>query len=139
MSDAYDLYQKGLGALAAGHADEAIVPLERAARMEPNSMSIQEALGKTYLQLGFYDRAIDAFATILSNEPLDAYAHFCIARAYDRKGRPPLARRHYRLATIYQPDRLVYRDTFRAFLARAYPDDGLMEIEDDDLDDIVEA
>ena len=33
MSDAYSLYRQGLDALAAGHADEAIAPLERAKKL----------------------------------------------------------------------------------------------------------
>ena len=140
MSEAYQLYQRGLAALAAGRADEAIVPLERAKRLEPESMSIHEALGKTYLLVGFLDRAIEEFATILSKEPLDAYAHFCIARAYDKQERKALARRHYKLATSYQPDRAIYRDTLRAFLARAYPEgDEHLDDSDDDLRGIVEA
>jgi Flp pilus assembly protein TadD len=140
MSEAYQLYQKGLAALAAGHADEAIVPLERAKRLEPESMSIHEALGKTYLSLGFLDRAVEEFSTIISKEPLDAYAHFCLGRAYDKLDRTALARRHYRLANFYQPDRAIYRDTLRAFLARNFPDgDDHLEDSDDDFDGIVEA
>jgi tetratricopeptide (TPR) repeat protein len=139
MSDAYELFQKGLAALQSGHADEAIVPLERASRIEPDSMSIREALGKTYLQLGFYDRAIDLFGLILSREPLDAYAHYCLGRAYDRTGRDILARRHYRLAAVYEPNRAVYRDTLRAFMARTYPDDDFIDVDDDDFQGLIEA
>jgi Flp pilus assembly protein TadD len=132
MSEAYQLFQKGLAALASGHADEAIVPLERARNMEPESMSIHEALGKTYLRLGFYDRAVTTFSTILEKEPIDAYAHFCLARAYDRLGEVKPARKHYRLATFFAPDRAIYRDTLRVFLARAYPDGDAHEHDDDD-------
>jgi Flp pilus assembly protein TadD len=131
MSEAYQLFQKGLAALASGHADEAIVPLERARRMEPDSMSIHEALGKTYLRLGFFDRAVEAFTTILEREPIDAYAHFCLARSYDRLGQVRSARKHYRLATFFAPERTIYRDTLRVFLQRAFPD-GESHDEDDD-------
>lgn len=131
MSEAYQLFQKGLAALAAGHADEAIVPLERAKRLEPDSMSIHEALGKTYLKLGFYDRAVEEFGLIISKEPLDAYAHFCLGRAFDKLQKPRLARRHYRLAATFEPERPIYVDTLRVFLARTYPD-GDQHLDDED-------
>lgn len=130
MSDAYHLFRKGLDALAAGHADEAIVPLEKAKRLEPDSMSIHEALGKTYLRLRFYDRAIAEFTTILEKEPLDHYAHFCVGRAYDKTGKRRLARRHYRLATFFAPDNGMYRNTLRVFLHREFPDGE--PLDDDD-------
>jgi Flp pilus assembly protein TadD len=138
MSDAYQLFQKGLAALAAGHADEAIVPLERAKNMEPDSMSIHEALGKTYLRLGFYERAVEEFELIITREPLDAYAHFCLGRAYDRLQRLSLARRHYRLAATFEPERPIYTNTLKVFLARTYmhqfePDADFDEPEDGGL------
>ncbi len=118
MSDAYQLYRQGLDALAAGHADEAIAPLERAKRLEPESNSIHEALGKTYLMLGFFDRAVTEFQVIVDRDPVDAYAHYCLGRAHDRLGHIDLARHHYRLSTWFDPERRIYRDTLNAFLAR---------------------
>lgn len=133
METSYQLYKKGLAALAAGRADEAIVPLERAKVLEPESMSIYEALGKTYLTLGFFERAITEFSVILENEPLDAYAHYCIGRAYDRLRRRTLARRHYRLAASFAPERRIYMDTLNAFLKREFPADGPLT-DPDELD-----
>jgi Flp pilus assembly protein TadD len=118
MSDAYQLYRQGLDALAAGNADEAIAPLERAKRLEPESNSVHEALGKTYLKLGFFDRAIDEFQVIVDRDPVDAYAHYCLGRAHDRLGDVVEARHHYSLATRFDPDRRIYRNTLNAFLAR---------------------
>lgn len=118
MSEAYQFYQKGLAALASGHADEAIVPLERAKKLQPDSSSIKEALGKTYFKLHFYDRAIAEFAAILDGEPLDDYAHFCIGRCYDKVGNHPLAQRHYKLALSLKPTREIYRNTLDRFLER---------------------
>ncbi|MEO6866532.1 MAG: tetratricopeptide repeat protein [Gaiellales bacterium] len=126
MSDAYRLYQQGLEAIAADHADEAIAPLERAKALEPGSGSIREALGKTYLQLGFFDRAIEEFTVIIDNDPTDAYAQFCLGRAHDRAGDAPAARHHYRLATLLDPERRIYTDTLNVFLSRtaARPEDN---------------
>lgn len=118
MSDAYRLYRQGLDALAAGRADEAIAPLERAKRLEPQSNSVHEALGKAYLELGFLERAVEEFQVIVDRDPVDAYAHFCLGRAHDRLGDEVEARHHYRLATRFDPDRRIYRDTLNAFLGR---------------------
>jgi Flp pilus assembly protein TadD len=118
MSDAYQLYRQGLDALAAGNADEAIAPLERAKRLEPASNSVHEALGKTYLKLGFFDRAIDEFQVIVDRDPVDAYAHYCLGRAHDRLGDVVQARHHYSLATRFDPERRIYRNTLNSFLAR---------------------
>lgn len=123
-ADAYTLYRQGLDAMAAGHADEALAPLERARRLEPDSNSILEALGKTYLAVGFHDRAVETFDTIVERDPVDAYAHYCLGRAHDRIGNLVSARQHYRLAAFFDPDRRLYRNTFNAFLARAFPAGG---------------
>lgn len=122
--DAYQLFRQGLRAIEEGHADEAIAPLERARRLEPGSNSILEALGKVYLELGFFDRAIEQFQVIVDRDPVDAYAHYCLGRAHDRTGDVANARHHYRLATWFDPGRRIYRDTLNAFLARAYPHGG---------------
>lgn len=118
MTDAYALYRQGLDALAAGHADEAIAPLERARSLEPDSNSVREALGKTYMKIGFHDRAIAEFEVIVERDPVDAYAHFCLGRAYDKLGALILARQHYRLASFFGPETRIYRETLSSFLAR---------------------
>ncbi|MCW2950235.1 MAG: hypothetical protein JWN41_1248 [Thermoleophilia bacterium] len=118
MTDAYRLYRQGLDALADGHADEAIAPLERARTLEPDSNSVREALGKTYMKIGFYDRAIAEFEVIVERDPVDAFAHFCLGRAYDKLGALTLARQHYRLAAFFGPETRIYRETLTTFLAR---------------------
>ncbi len=118
MSDAYALYRQGLDALAAGRADEAITPLERAKSLEPESNSVHEALGKTYLTLGFFERAAAEFQVIVDRDPVDAYAHYCLGRAHDRLGHVEKARGHYRLATQLDPARRIYRNTLDAFNGR---------------------
>jgi Flp pilus assembly protein TadD len=118
MTDAYRLYRQGLDALADGHADEAIAPLERARGLEPDSNSVREALGTTYMKIGFHDRAVAEFEVIVERDPVDAYAHFCLGRAYDKLGAPMLARQHYRLAAFFGPERRIFRETLSSFLAR---------------------
>lgn len=135
MTDAYSLYRQGLDALADGRADEAIAPLERAKGLEPESNSIHEALGKVYLKLGFYDRAIVEFQVIVDRDPVDAYAHYCLGRAHDRLGHNEEARHHYRLSTWFDPERRIYRDTLNAFLNRVSFHDAVAA----DIDGIPES
>jgi Flp pilus assembly protein TadD len=129
--DAYTLYRKGREAIEAGHADEAIVPLERASAMEPESNSILEALGTTYLKVGFHQRAARVFRTIVERDPVDAFAHYCLARALDRLGENVEARQHYHLAAFFEPGRRIYRDSHNAFVARAFPEHGREALDDD--------
>lgn len=123
VPSAYELYLRGREAIEAGRADEAIAPLERASALEPESNSILEALGTTYLKVGFHQRAARVFRSIVERDPVDAYAHYCLGRALDRLNEVVEARQHYRLAAFFEPDRRIYRDTLRAFVARAFPND----------------
>ncbi|WP_199922715.1 tetratricopeptide repeat protein [Streptomyces sp. NRRL S-87] len=43
------------------------------------------------------------FELVLEREPDNAYAHFGLARTYERAGRPARARRHFRLAAALDP------------------------------------
>jgi Tfp pilus assembly protein PilF len=43
------------------------------------------------------------FTIVLEREPDNAYAHFVLARTYERQSRPDLARRHFRLAAALDP------------------------------------
>lgn len=126
MSEAYQLLQKGLAALAAGHSDEAIVPLERAKRLHPENSSICEALGQAYFRLRFYDRSVKEFESIIEREPLDDYAHFCLGKCYERLGVFHLSSRHYKLARSLNPGRRIYADTLDRFIDK-------QELRDSDL------
>jgi Tfp pilus assembly protein PilF len=41
---------------------------------------------------------------VLEREPDNAFAHFALARTYERQGRPDQARRHFRLAAALDPN-----------------------------------
>jgi Tfp pilus assembly protein PilF len=44
------------------------------------------------------------FTVVLEREPDNAFAHFALARTYERQGRPDQARRHFRLAAALDPN-----------------------------------
>jgi Flp pilus assembly protein TadD len=43
------------------------------------------------------------FGVVLEREPVNAFAHFALARTYERAGRPEQALRHFRLAAALDP------------------------------------
>ncbi|MDI3387327.1 tetratricopeptide repeat protein [Streptomyces sp. B-S-A8] len=43
------------------------------------------------------------FSVVLEREPDNAFAHFALARTYERANRPGQARRHFRLAAALDP------------------------------------
>lgn len=43
------------------------------------------------------------FGVVLEREPDNAFAHFALARTYERAGRPEQALRHFRLAAALDP------------------------------------
>lgn len=44
------------------------------------------------------------FTIVLEREPDNAFAHFALARTYERQARPDLAKRHFRLAAALDPN-----------------------------------
>src|SRR5690606_41647038 len=44
------------------------------------------------------------FSLVLEREPDNAFAHFALARTYERQGRPHPAKRHFRLAAALDPN-----------------------------------
>jgi len=96
--EAYECYRRGHRLLDAGDAHAASVALERAKRLEPDSTSIREALGRAYLAMRADRLAADEFEAIIERMPTDHYAHYALGRAMDRLGDRAAAFRHYRLA-----------------------------------------
>lgn len=99
--DAYEAFRRGSELLAMREYRQAAIPLERAKRLEPDKGSIREALGRAYLSSRSYQRAADEFAAAVNLAPTDRYAHFGLARSYERLGDERLAARHYKLAKLF--------------------------------------
>ena len=114
MNETYDLYRQGREHLAAGHAAQATVPLEKAKRREPAKASIREALGIAYFRIRRFAEAEQEFRTILELAPVDHYAHFALGRCLEKQGRPQEAVGHYRLATFFRPQSRDYRRALEA-------------------------
>lgn len=107
--DVYTLFRRGTELISDRHWAQAVVPLEKARRLEPNKTSIREALGRAYFHSNSYRRAAREFEAIVELNPTSDYAHFCLARSLEKLGRRTAARRHFSLACGLRPDRSDYR------------------------------
>ncbi|MEX0993640.1 MAG: bacterial transcriptional activator domain-containing protein [Solirubrobacterales bacterium] len=107
--DAYTLFQQGVALISGRHWAQAVVPLEKARRLEPDKTSIREALGRAHFHSGRYRDAAREFEAIVELSPTNDYAHFCLARSFEKLGNRMAARRHFSLACGLRPDRSDYR------------------------------
>ncbi len=92
--------------------DESLVEFQAATNLIPRFGPAHLALGKTLVQQGQYDRAIDKFRETLEMDPLLVVeAHHNLARAYAKKGRLRKALKHFKEALKINPKAaLVHQD-----------------------------
>jgi tetratricopeptide (TPR) repeat protein len=112
--DVYDWFTRGLELLAAGNAAAAAAVLEHAARAEPASRSVREALARAQYDSGAYERARDNFAAIVADSPSDDYAQFGLGLASARLGELDEACEHLALAVAMAPDNRHYGTALRS-------------------------
>ena len=67
--DTYELFQRGSELLAAGHAHQAVIALERARDAAPGHGSVREALGRAYYGAGRTSAAEAEFSEALEIDP----------------------------------------------------------------------
>jgi tetratricopeptide (TPR) repeat protein len=108
-SDPYDLFTRGRELLAHGDYQAAIVPLTRARDLEPEGMSIREALGRALFKAQRYERAAEEFGAVAEHAPTDDYALFCLGRSMQLLGRHREACHALALACSLRPERTDYR------------------------------
>jgi tetratricopeptide (TPR) repeat protein len=103
------LYRRGIELLEESDFEQATVPLEAAARQEPEKSSIREALGRAYFRLGRFEAAAAEFEAVVDAHQVNDYAHFCLGRALTKTGQTERARHHLALAANLRPERSDYR------------------------------
>ncbi|HEY2551206.1 MAG TPA: tetratricopeptide repeat protein [Streptosporangiaceae bacterium] len=116
-ADTYALYQRGLELLGRGSAAAAAQLLERAARAEPHSRSVLEALGRAQFDAGQHDQSAASFQRIVDVNPSDDYAQFGLGLALSRTGDFCAAAEHLALAAAMRPDLRHYTDALRSVRA----------------------
>jgi tetratricopeptide (TPR) repeat protein len=107
--DTYDLFRRGSELLAAGHAHQAVIALERARDAAPRHGSVREALGRAYYGAGRPSAAEAEFSEALEIDPSNDYAHFGLGLCLARGGEPTRAVGHLRLAVAMRPEVDTYR------------------------------
>jgi len=107
--DVYELYCRGLELLEHGDYQAAIVPLTRAASLEPDKASIREALGRALFRAQRYERAAAEFGAVAAQAPTNDYALFCLGRAMQKLGRHREACHPLAVASSLRPERTDYR------------------------------
>ncbi len=99
----YDLFSRGMTFLRSGHPHQAAVILGRAKLLEPEKVSIREALGRALYMSGRPARARREFAKAVALDPASDYAHFALALACARTGERTRAIGHLKLAIAMRP------------------------------------
>lgn len=99
----YDLFSRGMTFLRTGHPHQAAVILGRAKLIEPEKVSIREALGRALYMSGWPARARREFAKAVALDPASDYAHFALALACERTGERARAIGHLKLAIAMRP------------------------------------
>lgn len=100
---AYDLFSRGVDFLRQGHPHQAAMLLARAKLLEPDKVSIREALGRALFMSGRAARARQEFAKAVQIDPASDYAHFGLALACERTGQRLRAIGHLKLAIVMRP------------------------------------
>lgn len=106
---AFQAYQEGSRLLAGANIHAAVVALERARDLEPDTPSVRETLARAYYRAGNLAAATAEFERSVELDPVNDYAHFglglCLLRGGDQVG----ARRHLKLAVAMRPESGDYR------------------------------
>jgi tetratricopeptide (TPR) repeat protein len=110
MESAYELFCNGTRLLEDGDFHAAAVPLARARDLEPDKMSIREALGRALFGSRRYREAAAEFQAVVDHAPTNDYALFCLGRSLQLQGRHAEARRPLALASCLRPDRKDYAE-----------------------------
>lgn len=108
-SEAYSLFQRGVGFLRERHPAQAAMLLGRALRLEPGRNSIREALGRAEFALGRYEEAARLFEAVAADVPDNDYARYALGRCLLHMGRPHEAGVQLRLARALCPCSELYR------------------------------
>jgi Flp pilus assembly protein TadD len=118
---AYELLQRGRDLARHRHYAQAVIVLERAARLEPGRGSILEPLGRACFMSGQHERARETFEALLAVDPSSHYGHFALGQSLRRLGRNREAMTHLRLAVALAPRSALYHGALARALARAEP------------------
>lgn len=89
--------------LAARDARGAVKLLDSVIARHPENTAARLLRARAFFLSAQLRAAELEFTVVLEREPDNAFAHFALARTYERANRPDQARRHFRLAAALDP------------------------------------
>ncbi|MGX2997852.1 tetratricopeptide repeat protein [Streptomyces sp. JNUCC 64] len=90
--------------LAARDPQGAVKLLDRVIAAHPENTAARLLRARAFFAAAQLRPAELEFTIVLEREPDNAFAHFALARTYERAGSPEQARRHFRLAAALDPN-----------------------------------
>lgn len=86
MSDALELYKKGLSQFGKGEFEDAVATYDEALAVKPDWSEALHGKAMALMKAGRLDDAIATGKRIVEIEPNDAFAHTSLSIFYQRKG-----------------------------------------------------
>jgi tetratricopeptide (TPR) repeat protein len=80
-----------------GHAEDAVLLLERATKIAPAMGKTHYQLAKAYFELNRFDRARQEAETAIKLDPRESSDHYLLGRIYQRSGKTDLAEEQFRV------------------------------------------
>jgi tetratricopeptide (TPR) repeat protein len=111
------LVQKAAQARTAGHSEEAVTDLRRAAELDPENPDLHRELGITFLLVKDWPRARVEYLEAIKHDPAEADSHNGLGYALDKMGEIEAAADEFRTATRLDPDDNTYRQHYIETLA----------------------
>ncbi|MGW0820522.1 tetratricopeptide repeat protein [Streptomyces sp. NPDC002845] len=90
--------------LAAGDPRGAVKLLDGVIAVHPENTAARLLRARAFFAAAQLRPAELEFTIVLEREPDNAFAHFALARTYERQHRPDPAKRHFRLAAALDPN-----------------------------------
>ncbi|GHH85223.1 MULTISPECIES: tetratricopeptide repeat protein [Streptomyces] len=90
--------------LAASDPRGAVKLLDRVIAEHPENTAARLLRARAFFAAAQLRPAELEFTIVLEREPDNAFAHFALARTYQRQARPDQAKRHFRLAAALDPN-----------------------------------
>jgi Flp pilus assembly protein TadD len=109
----YEWFQRGVKLLEEGSPAAAAALLERAARAEPESRSIREALARAQFNSREYAKAAGSFRWIVDANPAEDYAYYGLGMSLWRTGDIDGAQEPLAMAVAMRPDLRHYVSALR--------------------------
>jgi Tfp pilus assembly protein PilF len=90
--------------LAARDPQGAVKLLDQVIAAHPENTAARLLRARAFFAAAQLRPAELEFTIVLEREPDNAFAHFALARTYERQARPDQAKRHFRLAAALDPN-----------------------------------